>query len=68
MLAFKKRIILEYLLMARAMAKEIEEVGDPHPLAADARLAAAFSRLEGNALKQCHIRTLPQEAGRSGLR
>ena len=45
---FQKRIISQYFLLACSMAQKIEDIRNPHPLAANAWLPATFARFNGD--------------------
>jgi len=53
--ALKVGIILQDFLIRRSGAQQFQNVGHAHPHAANARPAAAFSRLDGDARKQLFV-------------
>ena len=53
--ALKIGMILQDFLVGRSGAQQFQNVGHAHPYAANARLAAAFSRLDGDARKQLFV-------------
>jgi hypothetical protein len=53
--AFEVGVVLQYFLVGSSRAKQLQDIRDAHPHAANTRTPAAFSRLDGDTPQQLSI-------------
>ena len=54
-LAFEIRVIVQNFFVRSARAQKLQNIGDPHPHATDARTSAAFAGFNRDALEECQV-------------